>query len=111
MATTGDFFTFELKEVHLNLGTVSSDGLRNRHSDEAYIPIHMDTAISLCLFNDGTEFNVYWQNFKVKVTGTQGNTTIYGKNLTSTNGLRALGNYLKGYLHATSGDIVSKWAT
>ena len=93
MATTGDFFTVELQDVHLNWGTVSSDGSRNRHSDEVYIPIHMDVARNLGLFNDGTEFYVHGQNFRVKATGTQGTTTVYGKNLTSANGLRPLGRY------------------
>ena len=106
MATTGDYLTVELQDVHLNWGTVSSDGSRNRHSDEVYIPIHMDVARNLDLFNDGTEFSVHGQNFRVKATGTQGTTTIYGKNLTSANGLRPLGRYLKGQLNATPGDIV-----
>ncbi|WP_024615329.1 hypothetical protein [Clostridium sp. Ade.TY] len=106
MATTGDFFTVDLHDVHLNWGTVSRDGSRNRHPDEVYIPITMDTAMRLNLLNNCTEFNVHGQDFTVKATGTQGTNGIYGKNLTSANGLRHLGRYLKGHLNAIPGNTV-----
>lgn len=106
MATTGDFFTVELLPVHLNWGTTSTDGTRNRHPDETYIPISIDVARSLNLINDGTEFYVQGQYFSVKATGTQGTNNIYGKNLTSSNGLRPLGVYLKSTLNSHPGDII-----
>lgn len=104
MATTGDFFTTELQEVHLNWGTVSRDGLRHRHPDEAYIPIHSNDAIRLNLINDGTTFDVHGQNFQVKATGIQNSS--YGKNLSSSGNLKLLGRYLKGCLNANPGDTV-----
>ena len=110
MATAGDFFTVELLPAHLYWGQVSRDGTRNRHHDEAYIPIHIDVARRLNLFNNGTEFNVQGQHFNVKATGTQGTNGMYGKNLTSANGLKPLGRYLKGTLNAQPGDtVIVEW--
>ncbi len=108
MATTGDFFTVELQDVHLNWGTVSRDGARHRHPDEAYIPIPSTIAIRLNLLNDGTLFNVHGQNFQVKATGTQSSLSYpkYGKNLSSSGNLKLLGRYLKGTLNAQPGNIV-----
>lgn len=106
MATTGDSFTTELLPVHLNWGTTSRTGTRHRHPDEVYIPISIDIARDLDLVNDGTEFCVSGQNFRVKATGTQGDNIVYGKNLTSSNGLKPLGRYLKGTLNAQPGDTV-----
>ncbi|WP_321993480.1 phospholipase D-like domain-containing protein [Clostridium butyricum] len=112
MAVTGDYFEAELLPVHLNWGTTSRNGQRNRHPDEVYIPIFIDVARNLDLFNDGTEFAVQGQNFNVKATGTQGLNSDYGKNLTSANGLKPLGRYLKGQLNAHPGDIVRvEWIT
>ena len=112
MATAGDYFEVELLPVHLNWGTTSRDGTRHRHPDEVYIPIPINIARNLNLFNDGTEFSVQGQNFNVKATGTQGSNNEYGKNLTSANGLKSLGRYLKGTLNAHPGDIVRvEWIT
>lgn len=106
MPNTGDSFRVRLKPVHLNWGTISSDGQRNRHPDEAYIPIPISDARRLNLFNDGLCFSVSGQSFEVKATGTQGNTGQYGKNLSSSGNLRLLGAYLKRGLGAQPGDTV-----
>ncbi|TAN67417.1 hypothetical protein WS9_008420 [Paraclostridium sordellii 8483] len=104
MPNTGDSFRVRLQTVHLNWGTTSSNGQRNRHPDEAYIPIPMSDAIRLGLFNNGSCFSVSGQNFQVKATGTQGSPVQYGKNLSSSGNLRLLGAYLKRVLNAQPGD-------
>ena len=112
MAVAGDYFEVELLPVHLNWGTTSRNGNRHRHPDEVYIPIPKDVATNLNLINNGTEFTVQGQPFNVKATGTQGSNHTYGKNLTSANGLRPLGRYLKGQLHAQPGDTARvEWLT
>ncbi|WP_027703190.1 hypothetical protein [Metaclostridioides mangenotii] len=104
MPNVGDSFRVKLKPVHLNWGTVSSDGQRNRHPDEAYIPIPISDAKRLNLFNNGFCFSVSGLGFKVKATGTQGDRGQYGKNLSSSGNLKLLGDYLKRVLHAHPGD-------
>lgn len=105
MPNAGDSFRVNLKPVHLNWGTVSSDGQRNRHPDEAYIPIPISDAKRLNLLNNGLCFSVSGQDFQVKATGTQGDRGQYGKNLSSSGNLKLLGAYLKRGLHAHPGDI------
>jgi hypothetical protein len=105
MANIGDSFKAKLKDVHLGWGIVSKDGTRHRDPYEAYIPLKSKIATKYDLINDGTEFNVTGQDFKIKFTGKQ-HDKIHGKNLSSSGDLTLLGKYLKDDLELKPGDAV-----
>lgn len=105
MANIGDSFPAKLKDVHLGWGIVSKDGTRHRDPYEAYIPIKSKYASEFDLLNDGTEYDVLGQDFKVKFTGKQ-HDKVHGKNLSSSGDLTLLGKYLKDDLELKPGDTV-----
>lgn len=110
MSRTGHFFDIELKEAHLNWGTEgASRATANRNPFEAYLPISIGNARTYnilrgetftCTSSDG-----YFEG-EVKATGSQGERKQYGKNLTKSGDMRALGYWLKDRMNAQPRDIV-----
>lgn len=110
MKRLGKSFRVQLKKVHLHWGTTSSDNTRNRHENEAYIPIPATDARRLKL-KRSLLFDVVGTSFQLRVSGSQGDED-YGKNFESAKKLTLLGEYLKDVLKAKPGDWVTvHWET
>lgn len=104
MDRTGLEMSVQLKNVHLNWGTTSNSGKRNRHEYEAYIPIPVDVARGFEL-SRGLKFDVEGQNFKLRASGSQAEDL--GKNFESANDLKLLGKFLKNDLNAQPEDRIT----
>ena len=109
MPNSGDRYRVVLREAHLLWGTHSRTGSRSRSEYEAYIPIPLQEAHRLELFQ-GKVFGAYDQNGKLICSllagGSQGTDGRYGKNFSSKGDLKVLGMWLHDQCKAKAGDSI-----
>lgn len=118
MASTGDSYTVELRETHLDWGNYRNTMTRNRIDGEGYIPIPLHEAMRINIYNSNFAGNRlgynlfrcrsadgFFDDIVLKAAGNKERGDIYAKQFQGNGDLKALGKWYS-YCSAKPGDVV-----